>query len=255
MHKKKESKDSKKNKTGNNNKKKLVKFRRIKKVKFKDEHRVLLQNNTGDEDVKIVKKKKLNTFYKKKEYAKKLENQKKEFHRLRKQVKSQNFDEQGQCIFAIRNKVECIYAAPNQILQELRLNKKFNGVLLLNNKQNMQNLFLVKSYVCYGYIKKYNFYNLMEKRLFLKDGDEIKRCDSNKTIEKLFRKEGIYSFPSFCEYIFECKENVDIILKNHVIPFDFSFLNSEITFDFLQFKSEFAGFMKDEINEILEKII
>ncbi|SBT79600.1 60S ribosomal protein L7-2, putative [Plasmodium malariae] len=190
MHKKKESKDSKKNKTGNNNKKKLVKFRRIKKVKFKDEHRVLLQNNTGDEDVK-----------------------------------------------------------------ELRLNKKFNGVLLLNNKQNMQNLFLVKSYVCYGYIKKYNFYNLMEKRLFLKDGDEIKRCDSNKTIEKLFRKEGIYSFPSFCEYIFECKENVDIILKNHVIPFDFSFLNSEITFDFLQFKSEFAGFMKDEINEILEKII
>ncbi|EAA22863.1 hypothetical protein [Plasmodium yoelii yoelii] len=139
--------------------------------------------------------------------------------------------------------------------KELNLQEQFKGVLLVNTKENMEKLFLVKPYVCYGYLKKYNCYNLLEKKLYLKDNEEIKRCDSNKIIEKLFGNEGINSFPLFCEYIFECKNNADIIMKKYIIPFDFSFLKKSTTFDFLQFKNELVGFMKDEINDVLEKII
>ncbi|ANQ09103.1 Uncharacterized protein PCOAH_00033560 [Plasmodium coatneyi] len=236
-------------------KQKFVKFRRIKKIKFKDEKKVFLPNEENKTKVKIPSKKKLGTLYKKKEFKKKKDNQTNEYLTLEKELTGQTFDEERRCLFAIRNNVECISSSPNKILQELKLTENYHGVLLINTEANMKNLFLVKQYVCYGYIQKYTLYSLMEKKLFLKDGNEIKRCDSNKIIEKLFSKDGIYSFPSFCEYIFECKNNADQMMKEHIVPFNFSYLNSEMTFDFLQLTNELAGFVKEGINEILEKII
>ncbi|GAW81708.1 60S ribosomal protein L7 [Plasmodium gonderi] len=245
-----------KNGTNNSKRKKHVKFRRIKKVQFKDEKKVIVSNEIKKKKVKIHGKKKLNTPYQKKEYKKIRMDQANEYINLQKELASHKFDEPRCCIFAIRNNINCVASAPMEVLQKLRLMENFYGVLLVNNEINMKNLFLVKRYVCYGYIQKYNLYNLLEKKLFLKDGNEIKRCQSNKIIEKLFSKDGIYSFPAFCEYIFECKNNADQITKEHIIPFNFSYLKSDITFDFLQFKNELAGFVKDnEINEILEKII
>ncbi|CRG93902.1 60S ribosomal protein L7-2, putative [Plasmodium gallinaceum] len=242
-----------KNKIGNN-KIKRVKFRRVKKIKFKDEK--ILVEKRKSKVKKNKSKKKFDTIFKKKEYEKKLEKQKDEFYNLQKQWKNQNFDQEKSCIFVLRNDVDCIYNAPKKILQKLKLNNKYDGILLINTKKNMKILFIISPYICYGYIKKYNFYNLMEKRLFLKDdNNKIKRVNSNKIIEELFGKQGILSFSSLCDYIFECKENADLITKKYIMPFDFSFLNNKMTFDFLQFKNEFKGFMKEEINEILEKII
>ncbi|CRH00812.1 60S ribosomal protein L7-2, putative [Plasmodium relictum] len=242
-----------KNKIGNN-KIKRVKFRRIKKIKFKDE-KIPVEKKINKVKIKRSKKK-LDTIYKKKEYKKKLEKQKDEFYNLQQQLKKQSFDNEKYCIFVLRNNVDCIYNAPRRILQKLNLNNKYDGILLINTKKNMKNLFILNPYICYGYIKKYNFYNLMEKRLFIKDdNNQIKRINGNKMIENLFGKFGIFSFSSFCDYIFECQENADIIAKKYIMPFDFSFLNNKMTFDFLQFKNEFKGFMKEEINEILEKII
>ncbi|CAA9989000.1 conserved Plasmodium protein, unknown function [Plasmodium knowlesi strain H] len=236
-------------------KQKLVKFRRIKKIKFKDEKKVFIPNGENETKVKIPSKKKLRTSYKKKEFKKKQDKQTNEYLTLEKELIGQTFDEERRCLFAIRNNVECISSSPNKILQELKLTEKYHAVLLINTEANMKNLFLVKQYVCYGYVQKYTLFSLMEKKLFLKDGKEIKRCDSNKIIEKLFSKDGIYSFPSFCEYIFECKNNADQIMKQQIVPFNFSYLKSEMTFDFLQLKNELAGFVKEGINEILEKII
>ncbi|EDL46604.1 60s ribosomal protein L7, putative [Plasmodium vivax] len=236
-------------------KQKFVKFRRIKKIKFKDEKKVFLPNEDKETKVKTPSKRKLRTLYKKKEFKKKRDNQTNEYLTLKKELTAQTFDEQRRCLFAIRNNVECISSSPSEVLQKLKLTEKYHGVLLINTKANMKKLFLVKQYVCYGYIQKYTLYSLMEKKLFLKDGNEIKRCDSNKIVEKLFSKNGIYSFPSFCEYIFECKSNADQMMKEQIVPFNFSYLISEMTFDFLQFKNELAGFVKEGINEILEKII
>ncbi|ETB60965.1 hypothetical protein YYC_01920 [Plasmodium yoelii 17X] len=255
MHKAKQNKKAINNKFGNQ-KKKHVKFKRVKKVKFKGEKKILIQKPEKDQTPqKTQKKKKFNTAYKKKEYEKKLQKQENEYENLKKQLENENFDDNIHCIFAMKNNVDCINLKSKEILQELNLQEQFKGVLLVNTKENMEKLFLVKPYVCYGYLKKYNCYNLLEKKLYLKDNEEIKRCDSNKIIEKLFGNEGINSFPLFCEYIFECKNNADIIMKKYIIPFDFSFLKKSTTFDFLQFKNELVGFMKDEINDVLEKII
>ncbi|KJP85719.1 hypothetical protein AK88_04641 [Plasmodium fragile] len=236
-------------------KQKFVKFRRIKKIKFKDERKVFLPKEENERKVKTPWKKKLRTFYKKQEFKKKQDNQTNEYLTLEKELTGQTFNEQRRCLFAIRNNVECVSSSPNTILQELKLTDKYHGVLLINTEENMKNLFLVKQYVCYGYIQKYTLYSLMEKKLFLKDENEIKRCDSNKIIEKLFSKDGVYSFPSFCEYLFECKNNADQMMKDQIVPFDFSYLSSDMAFDFLQLKNELAGFVKEGINEILEKII
>ncbi|SCN61365.1 60S ribosomal protein L7-2, putative [Plasmodium chabaudi adami] len=255
MNKGKQNKKAINNKIGNK-KKKHVKFKRVKKVQFKGEKKILIKKSENSQILKKThKKRKFSTAYKKKEYEKKLLKQENEYVNLKNQLENENFDDNIHCVFAMKNNVDCINPKSKEILQELNLQEKFKGVLLVNNKENMEKLFLVKPYACYGYLKKYNCYNLLEKKLYLKDNEEIKRCDSNKIIEKLFGNEGINSFPLFCEYIFECKNNADNIMKEYIIPFDFSFLKNSTTFDFLQFKNDLVGFMKDEINDVLEKII
>ncbi|CAX64362.1 60S ribosomal protein L7-2, putative [Plasmodium reichenowi] len=236
------------------NKVKHVKFRRIKKINFKEEK---IRTDKRKINIEKIRKrqKKFDTLYKKKEYTKKLNGQKNEYMNLKNELVNEKFDTERQCVFIIRNDVDCIHNESKLLLKELKLINKYDGIILINTEENMKKLYVIKPYICYGYIKKYNFYNLMEKRLYIRDQDQIKRCDSNKMIEQIFSKEGIYSFRSFCDYIFECKDNADIITKNYIYPFDFSFLNTKITFDFLQFKQDFKGFLKNEINEILEKII
>ncbi|VWU51039.1 60S ribosomal protein L7-2, putative [Hepatocystis sp. ex Piliocolobus tephrosceles] len=237
-------------------KRKTVKFTRIKKVNFKKEKKLFVPNETKDKQKsKKPNKKKFKTAYRKMEYSMKLENQKKEFLDLQKQLKNTIFKETKRCIFAIRNKTPCIYHKANDVLQKLRLNKYYKGVLLVDNVDNMRNLFLVKPYICYGYIQKYNCYTLLEKRLFLKKDDEIIRCSSNAIISKLFTEEKILTFSSFCEYIYECKKCADNIMKQKIMPFDFSDLNDDLIFDFKNFNENFIGFLDDRINEILEKII
>ncbi|SBT37469.1 60S ribosomal protein L7-2, putative [Plasmodium ovale wallikeri] len=296
----KEGKTKQPEKKAGKDKRKRIKYRRILKVKYKEEKNVLLGNQTNEQDVKVSTKiflkwfkcdhlrgltvcvshaeeriprnglprkcptyagkisqrrPKLNTPYRRNEHEHKVRNQEKKFENLKNLLKEENFDEKRQCVFAMRNNVDCFCPEQKNIIKELRLGKKFSAVLLVNSVQNMKNLFLVSPFVYYGYMNKYNCYNLIEKKLFLRYEKEIKRCNSNKIIDDLFGKDGVHSLSSLCEHIFECKHNADIIMEKHIVPFDFSFLQCGFTIDFLELDCDLVGFAKDGVNEVLEKII
>ncbi|SCP04947.1 60S ribosomal protein L7-2, putative [Plasmodium ovale] len=275
----KEGKKKQLEKKAGKDKRKHIKYRRILKVKYKEEKKVLLGNQTNEQDVKVSTKiflkwfkcdhlrgltvcreiskrrQKLNTPYRRNEHKLKVRNQEMKFENLKNLLKEENFDEKKQCVFAMRNNVDCFCPEQKKIIKALRLGKKFSAVLLVNSVQNMKNLFLVSPFVYYGYMNKYNCYNLIEKKLFLRYKKEIKRCNSNKIIENLFGKDGVHSLSSLCEHIFECKHNADIIMEKHIVPFDFSFLQCGFTIDFLELDCDLVGFAKDGVNEVLEKIV
>lgn len=186
----------------------------------------------------------------------KVKKQEQEFNDLLKKVKNGDVKEEDEkkCIFALRNNIICLHYKTQEILKKLNLETPFTGVLMMNTKNNLEQLFLVKPFLCYGYINRSNFINLMSKSLRLQFEGKENKVKGNEFIEQNFKDYNFHCFEDLCNYIYTCENDAENIINKHFLPFNFTFLRTHMNLDFLQIEPELVGYLKEKMNNVLEKI-
>lgn len=231
------------------------KCRQIKKLKFK-------QRKNESKEITHLHKNKQSIgeshfiSFRKQLLLEQIKKQQNEFNFLLKELKKQNLENKNEkkCIFALRNNVDCTFYKSKKILQKLKLEKPFTGVIMINTEKNLKNLFLVKPFVCYGYINRSNFINLMSTLLQLKFNKHVARVKGNEFIEKKFNNYNFHCFEDLCNYIYNCEKDAELIISKYFLPFNFTYLKKDINFDFLQIEPELVGNLEDKMNNVLKKI-
>lgn len=263
---KKVAKDSKKEITNTKPKEKAFKKKDVrKKILKRKDKKNKVKNSTIKKPKKKIKEQKkqriqsrktVNSVIGKGHSLEQLKNQKENFQLLQKKLKSENIGDENEnrCIFALRNNVTCFYVEAQKVLEKLNLTTHYTGTLLMNTKNTLKQLYLVQPYVCYGYINKMNFTNLMSKYLRLQIKGKEQIVNGNEITENIFKQYNFQCFEDLCNYIYKCEKNAEVIIKKHFFPFNFTFLKKDENLDFLQIEEELAGCLKDKINIILEKV-